>query len=442
MRGSSNCWLADPLLIQDFSVWCPPPVLFKVGQDLFSILKSTVLLRASPMEDVPRVPRELVLKIVEMHINDSSTLSACSLASAFLRVPCQKRIFASITLNLVAQDEDRNDSLVEIVSINPVIYTYVRTLNVTIGHHGGIPAAVMILPYLAIRSISLTATIKPSETILRVLQRILQYPSLQSVTFPKHALNMFPLRILQACSQVCRVSMAISHPFRQESDTSQNMDVSYDAKSSPKELICTNRHVFLQVLTFFNLEGLEKLNAGATLCDETNLPFLQGVIDKASLLTRLSIHIAPSDVSKKCLSLANASNLKQFIVHLHCQLASGLNSICDMIESHCGNLLRIISVLLPPKTPVFDNAAECSVWERLDRLATRPQYSTRLRIVNFLVPGTDDSAAPKLADSFSVHLPALVAVNKVHFTDPVQHRSWRVDGASWYGKLTESSKVD
>ncbi|KAG6907059.1 hypothetical protein DXG01_010705 [Tephrocybe rancida] len=171
------------------------------------------------MSDTTSFPSELILEIVD-RLEDTPTLAALSLAASYLRSPCQKKVFSSVTLHLISnflrdEEPDNFDELERILAINPALALHVKTLTVRTGNmdYGQVPSSLgSMFPHL--EHLKVLATSYLTNEIMPAIAHIMSRPSISSITFLRHEQNNWPSTILSACEGVTTLKIDMQNSFR------------------------------------------------------------------------------------------------------------------------------------------------------------------------------------------------------------------------------------
>jgi hypothetical protein len=78
------------------------------------------------------IPQEIIDAIIDQLKDNSDSLQACSSVSHSFRPQCLKHFYNEVTLDI--REDKRNQQLYDILTLNPVIKTYVRRLSLRVTH--------------------------------------------------------------------------------------------------------------------------------------------------------------------------------------------------------------------------------------------------------------------------------------------------------------------
>jgi hypothetical protein len=105
------------------------------------------------------IPQEIIDAIIDQLKDNSDSLQACSLVSHSFRPQCLKHFYNEVSLDI--REDNRNQQLYDILTLNPAITTYIRRLflQVTDSEMDTLPRIILMLRH--VRYLSLDAGCAP-----------------------------------------------------------------------------------------------------------------------------------------------------------------------------------------------------------------------------------------------------------------------------------------
>ncbi|KAG6916807.1 hypothetical protein DXG01_005272 [Tephrocybe rancida] len=360
-----------------------------------------------------RIPPELILEVIELHLADRPSLASCALTARFLRNPSQKIIFSSVDLVFSKDKAARNRELDAILTRNPTIASFIQTLFLTITHDlDEIPISLPL--FSEVCQLTINANTRLSEKIIvDAIEILLHLPTHSSVAF-KSTDTLLPIRLLRACHRVESLSVERNTNFNDDTKPEASDDVisgpppPLQAKIGYLTLLDTR--ICSRILEIFDLRRLRGLTVGYG----PEWRDVEILIGHAALsLTELSIMISDNHIPTSPMSLASTPNLCDIAFSITVTgYPSYLNFICNALQT-----LPLKSNLHSVKISLFTRVqtevpSECH-WKRLDQVIPADSRIKRLQVCIY---NCEQDITTEIAEaSVESYLPNLMSVGKVIF---------------------------
>ncbi|KAG6816616.1 hypothetical protein H0H87_004622 [Tephrocybe sp. NHM501043] len=250
--------------------------------------------RRKVLPTAPQIPYDLILEVIETHLDDVPTLVACSLTSSFLVSACHKKLFSTITLVVSPAQKRRNKQFDDIVRRNPSIPTYAENLKLELHSPKPniLPASLASASFAKIRSFSLVlnTSLSLDTPALNVLGKILLCPTIVSVALQTSDIfSTFHLPLIRLCAGaqalVVDLKTPLIHPeYKKKIDYGSRTHSQISTLSIRPGCIC------LHVLSQLDISRLRSLNS--TIHSNDDAIAIRDLLNESSALVdlHLSLH--------------------------------------------------------------------------------------------------------------------------------------------------------